>query len=143
MSEINTEIKKLAEYRKVRKSISSARIGIIGKTSDWLIGSKVDYEHAGQHWGTQFIDIKMEEFYNLYGEIENKKAERKADQVTAAAEKMVENSREDLIEAVKIYYALKKIVNNYNLDALTLRCFDIVEKLNNTGCLALALLNNE
>jgi L-fucose isomerase-like protein len=142
-AQINSEIKKLAEYKKVRDSITEARIGIIGKPSDWLIGSKVDYEHAGHHWGTKFIDIELEEFYNNYDEVKKEKAEKKAAELADAAEKMVENSFEDLIEAAKIYYALKKVVDNHNLDALTVRCFDIVEKLNNTGCLALALLNNE
>jgi L-fucose isomerase-like protein len=143
MDQINAEIKKLAEYKKVRESITEARIGIIGKPSDWLIGSKVDYEHAGHHWGTQFIDIVMEDFYKIYEKVDEKKAEKKAAELEDAAEKMVENSHEDLVEAAKIYYALKEIIDKYSLDALTLRCFDIVEELNTTGCLALALLNNE
>lgn len=143
MDKINAEIKKLAEYKKVRDSITDARIGIIGKPSDWLIGSKVDYEHAGHHWGTQFIDIEMEEFYKIHEEVANKKAEKKVVELADAAEKMVENSHEDLVEAAKIYYTLKEIIDKYSLNALTLRCFDIVEELNTTGCLALALLNNE
>lgn len=143
MDQINAEIKKLAEYKKVRESVTEARIGIIGKPSDWLIGSKVDYEHAGHHWGTQFIDIAMEDFYKINEKVDDKKAEKKASELEDAAEKMVENSHEDLVEAAKIYYALKEIIDKYSLDALTLRCFDIVEELNTTGCLALALLNNE
>jgi L-fucose isomerase-like protein len=143
MEQINAEIKKLAEYKKVRDSITDARIGIIGKPSDWLIGSKVDYEHAGHHWGTEFIDVDMEIFYKTYEDVDYKKAEKKAAELADAAEKMVENSHEDLVEAAKIYYALKEIIDKYSLNALTLRCFDIVEELNTTGCLALALLNNE
>ncbi len=143
MDQINAEIKKLAEYKKVRESITEARVGIIGRPSDWLIGSKVDYEHAGHHWGTQFIDIEMEEFYKIYDKVDDKKAEKRAVELEDAAEKMVENSHQDLVEAAKIYYALKEIIGRYNLNALTLRCFDIVAELNTTGCLALALLNNE
>lgn len=143
MEKITAEIKKLAKYKKVRNSITDARIGIIGKPSDWLIGSKVEYEHAAHHWGTKFIEIEMKEFYNIYEEVDLKKAEEKADEIAENAVNMVENSYQELVEAAKIYFVLKEIVDKYNLNALTLRCFDIVEELKTTGCLALALLNNE
>jgi len=35
------------------------------------------------------------------------------------------------------------LVKKYGLNALTLRCFDLLPKLHNTGCLALARLNAE
>lgn len=143
MENIIPEIKKLAEYKKVRQNIAEARIGIVGTPSDWLIGSEVDYEHAGHHWGTQFVEIEMEEFYDLLAEIELDKAEETAVEFSEQAEKMVENSHSDLVEAAKIYLALQKIVEKYNLTALTVRCFDLVQKLTSTGCLALSELNNQ
>ena len=45
--------------------------------------------------------------------------------------------------ALAIYRALKLIVGKYRLDGLTLRCFDLLTSLGNTGCMALALLNSE
>jgi len=42
-----------------------------------------------------------------------------------------------------IYHALKKLVADYRLDALTLRCFDLVLKDRSTGCLALSALFDE
>src|SRR5699024_3890820 len=44
---------------------------------------------------------------------------------------------------LKIYIGLKNIVDKYNLDGLTVRCFDLLSKVNNTGCIALSLLNDE
>ncbi|ADQ14228.1 L-fucose isomerase-like protein [Halanaerobium hydrogeniformans] len=137
------EIKELIEYRRIRNKISEAKIGVIGKPSDWLIGSQVDREHAAQHWGTEFIDIEMEEVYSALKNIEQKEAEKVAEQYFIKAEKMLESSKADLIKAAEIYLALKKLAVDYDLDALTIRCFDLVEKINNTGCLALALLNDE
>jgi L-fucose isomerase-like protein len=49
----------------------------------------------------------------------------------------------DIADAVKIYMGIKKTISDYGLSALTLRCFDLLEPLNNTGCLALARLNDE
>lgn len=45
--------------------------------------------------------------------------------------------------AINIYAALKSLVAEYDLSGLTLRCFDLLDALGNTGCLALALLNSE
>ena len=40
-----------------------------------------------------------------------------------------------------IYGALGRLVARYRLDALTLRCFDLLTAVGNTGCMALSLLN--
>ncbi|RQD69835.1 MAG: fucose isomerase [Halanaerobium sp. MSAO_Bac5] len=137
------EIKELIEYRKIRTKISEARIGIIGRSSDWLIGSQINREAAAQHWGPKFIDLEMEEFYSLLENVEAEAAQKTAEKYFEQAEKMLESNKRDLIEAAEIYLALKKLTKDHNLDALTIRCFDLVEKLKNTGCLALALLNDE
>ena len=50
---------------------------------------------------------------------------------------------EDWDGALAIYDALKALVARYRLDGLTLRCFDLLTALHNTGCLALAMLNAE
>ena len=49
----------------------------------------------------------------------------------------------DFDGALRIYAALKGIVEKYRLDGLTLRCFDLLTAVRNTGCLALAMLNAE
>lgn len=42
-----------------------------------------------------------------------------------------------------IYESLKSIIAEYQLQGFTLRCFDLLTTLKNTGCLALAKLNAE
>ncbi|RCW49857.1 MULTISPECIES: fucose isomerase [unclassified Halanaerobium] len=137
------EIKKLAEYKKIRDQIAASKMGVIGCPSDWLIASEINYEHASHHWGTDFIDIDLHEVELLYNDVDDLEAKKTANKFINKSEKMVENSRNDVFSAAKLYLVLKKIVDKYQLDALTLRCFDLVEKLNTTGCLALSELNNE
>ena len=43
--------------------------------------------------------------------------------------------------ASQIYHALEVIVKRYQLSAFTLRCFDLLTSVGNTGCLALAKFN--
>lgn len=143
MEELVAEIRELAAYKKVRDNIAAARLGVIGKPSDWLIGSQVDYEHASHHWGTEFVDIELDEVYQALEKVDPAKAKRIAADFLENAAEIVESNEADLVEASKIYLALKTVITDQDLDALTIRCFDIVMELNTTGCLALALLNNE
>ena len=49
----------------------------------------------------------------------------------------------DAIDDCTIYEGLKKIISTHQLNGFTLRCFDLLTAVKNTGCLALAKLNSE
>ena len=95
------------------------RLGVIGKPSDWLIASQVDYDRVRLRLGIELVDIPIERVTSL-GEV---------DGGVAGAE--------------RIYERLKELVTEYRLDGLTLRCFDLLSTVKNTGCLALSHLNDE
>lgn len=50
---------------------------------------------------------------------------------------------EDMIKAMRLYRAIKRIVEEERLSAITLSCFRLIDQTGTTGCLALALLNDE
>ena len=54
-----------------------------------------------------------------------------------------ENIRQSLPGANRIYLALKTLLERHHLQGFTLRCFDLLTSMHNTGCLALAKLNSE
>ncbi len=58
---------------------------------------------------------------------------------------MVDISMDELLEncRVGIYEGLKTVIANNNLKGFTLRCFDLLTTIKDTGCLALAKLNAE
>ena len=100
---------------------NGTRIGVFGQPSDWLIASGVDYDYLREHFGitTVFIDLQR-----LVGEIGK-------------------TAKSDMLAADKTYSVIKKICRDEHLDAMTIRCFDIVKACNTTSCLALAKLNDE
>lgn len=124
------------------RSISNGRMGVIGEPSDWLIASEVNYRLVTDMWGLEFIDIDVSELYEKMKLIKSDTASEKAEELASAAIGVVENTREDLTKAVKVYLGLVKIAKEHNLTSLTLRCFDLVSELNTTGCLGLSLLNS-
>ena len=159
-----------------RKLLAGKRFGVIGKPSDWLISSSVDYAKARKTLGAEIIDIPMTEFLSavkgqeaLLSVSRGRPWPREWEGPTPSgvggmSEAKVSESRafwpqalkelndpkfgksltdKDMEGALKIYAALKQIVAKYRLDGFTLRCFDLLTTVHNTGCLALSLLNSE
>ena len=110
------------------------RLGVIGHPSDWLIASDVKYSEAKAVFDMNLIDIDIEE---LIDQINRTKEDLDPSKFN---EKYDYN---ELNKAYKIYLAIKKIAKDYILDGLTIRCFDLLDTVKSTSCLAFALLNSE
>lgn len=101
--------------------LEGERLGVVGKPSDWLISSDVDFAKAKEVLGLELVDIPMEEFLAI----------EKEQPATA------------INGSMRIYAALRSLIVKHGLDGLTLRCFDLLTAVHNTGCMGLALLNSE
>ena len=120
--------------------LEGERLGVVGKPSDWLISSDVDCAKAKEVLGLELIDIPMEE---LLEEIANH-SHPSVDLPELNEPKYGKHIPEsDLSDALDIYGALRRIIGKYSLNGLTIRCFDLLTAVHNTGCMALALLNSE
>ena len=119
------------------------RIGLFGQPSDWLIASGVDRDYLRQHYGIETIDIDLQRVIDGIKAVPQTEAEKVAQSMVNRAKVVKEPSDTDMVEAAKAYLAIKKICQEERLDAMTIRCFDIVKACGTTSCLALALLNDE
>ena len=106
-------IQLLKKVETARQSLNGTRLGIIGKPSDWLISSDADKEKVKSLLGIELIDIPMQELLD------------------------------EITDSEKIYDALKVLIDRYQLQGFTLRCFDLLSTVKNTGCMPLARLNAE
>lgn len=102
---------------------TSKRLGVIGKPSDWLIASIPNYNEINKKFNYELVDIPIVETVDLFNAYNNIESEE--------------------VKANNYYQVLKRIENKYHLDALTIRCFDLLDSIKTTGCLALAKLNSE
>ena len=130
-------IKELSKIFKVKNRLALTKLGVIGKPSDWLIASDVDYKKVKDNLGISLIDVEMDE---LVKEIEQKHRFDHA-KLNDIINKGFDSKSID--GALKIYNGFKAIVNKYKFDGITVRCFDLLEIYKNTGCLGLSLLNDE
>ena len=119
------------------------RIGLFGQPSDWLIASGVDRDFLLQRYGIETIDIDLQRLIEGIKAISQTEAEKVAQNIVNRAKAVREPSNTDMVEAAKAYLAIKQICQEEHLNALTIRCFDIIKACGTTSCLALALLNDE
>ena len=119
------------------------RIGLFGQPSDWLIASAVDRDFLRQRYCIETIDINLKRLIDDIKAVPQTDAIRVAQDMVKRAKSVKEPSEADMIEAAKAYLAIKRICQEERLDAMTIRCFDIVKACGTTSCLALALLNDE
>lgn len=123
--------------------LQGLRIGLFGRPSDWLIASDVDRDYLLEHFGVETLDIDLKRLIDGIKAIPQADAVKVAQAIVKKANAVKEPSCADMVEAAKAYLAIKKICQEERLDAMTIRCFDIVNTCGTTSCLALALLNDE
>ncbi|MBI9010116.1 MAG: hypothetical protein JEZ05_08790 [Tenericutes bacterium] len=110
----------------------TVNLGVVGKPSDWLIASNVDYAECLNLLNINLIDISIEELISLYKTADISEYEKNT---------KLDFNQSEVTEAKKLSKALETIGEKYQLEGLTLRCFDLLGKIHTTGCLGLSLLN--
>lgn len=124
----------LAKVGEARRLLQGCRLGVIGQPSDWLISSQADYAEVKRRLGIELVDIPMQTLLDILAVTPETAAQETSD---------VEIIKNALPGANRIYLALKELIAKYRLQGFTLRCFDLLTEIKNTGCLALAKLNAE
>lgn len=117
--------------KRIKELKNKVNLGVIGKPSDWLISSLVNYDDVKSLYNINLIDISIEEVIKAYNKIASNGSFN------------LDYNKEELNKSYRLYLALKEIVNKYNLKGFTIRCFDLLSTLKTTACLSLAYFNDE
>ena len=134
------------------KALGGCTIGLIGEASPWLIASGIDKEALSERCGVSFREISIGTLADKYLEYRelwknhtlSAGARAELDEVLCRFSCSLEGDRttEDLSDAAIMYLALASICKEEHLDAVTVKCFDLLSSCKTTACLALALLND-
>jgi L-fucose isomerase-like protein len=127
----------------VRRALLESRIGRVGEPSDWLVASRPALETVRTVWGPTIVPIPLESILSEPDAEMAASGEAMARDFRDGASVLVEPTESDLIPAGRVYAMLRRVVDAERLDAVTVRCFDLVSRKLTTGCLALAQLNDE
>ncbi len=131
---MTSRIMLLERVGEVHRRLEGSRLGIVGKPSDWLISSHADPSVVSKRWGIDLVDIPMDELLDML---------KGMPEVVEDCPGMPKVLQPALPGAMRIYRCLKALVERHGLRGFTLRCFDLLTAVRNTGCLALARLNAE
>lgn len=134
--EIAQRLRLLLRVADTRQKLVGMRLGVTGE-SDWLISRPVDEQLLRERSGMELVHISMDE---IMDEIDRRSY---VDNKWTLELKAKGYDSEEMERALEVYGACRRIVDRYELDGFTLRCFDLLEPHCITGCLALGILNAE
>jgi len=123
--------------------LDGVRIGLVGEPSDWLVASSPSPGLVREVWGAEVVEVGMA---GVHSRIDAADPVIGADFAAAfrdGASDIREPLDTDLAASGAIYAALRGLVEELELDAVTVRCFDLVTGRGATGCLALSRLADD
>jgi len=138
-NDLEKEIKHHTIYHKLR----NIKVGLIGEPSDWLIASSPEIETIKKVWGPEVVKISLEELKQVITETKDEEFESEHFSLTKKASEIKEPTKKEVKQVVRVYGALKKLIQKYELNAVSVRCFDLVLDMKTTGCYALSKLNDD
>jgi L-fucose isomerase-like protein len=126
-----------------QRRLATLRLGAVGKSSEWLVAGQVSAQEVRERWAVELVEVAMSELLEGLKHVPVAKAEAYAQDFLQRAQGCVEPNGEDLAMAARVVTALQALVARHRLDAVTVRCFDLVMNLKTSGCLALSQLTDE
>lgn len=133
---IAKRLKILKAVAEAKEKMSHMKLGCFGAPGG-LIASDADFNALEEVSGMKLIMFELDELIEEYkkgGYPENSYTEELKNKGYDA---------EEVDKALNVYGALKRLIKKYDLQAVTVRCFDLLKAVQTTGCLALATLNAE
>lgn len=119
------------------------RIGVVGTPCNWLISSSVNYLLAQRRWGIEYVDLSVDELLAEYAKVTDDEVGEMAADIAGNARTCIEATPEDLLKDMRVYKALRGIVDKYKLDAVTVNNNKIMDEVGTSTCVALSRLNDD
>ena len=137
VASVAARIRALSGAQRARARLRGMRLGLIGDPSAWLIASPADDAACCEKLGISLVKLPMSE---LLDEIHKGGYE---DNEWTLKLKALDYDPAELDKALTVYGALRRIVDRHGLSGVSVHCFDLLDSVHTTGCLALAILNAE
>jgi L-fucose isomerase-like protein len=124
-------------------AMHSARLGVVGGPSSWLVASSPEPEVVRRRWGPEVVTVEPTRMIELTRTpvtptgVLAERFTKVADPVRSTVD------RQAVDDAMGVRSALLDVLDNDELDAVTVRCFDLLGDPGTSGCLALASLNDD
>ncbi len=121
-------------------ALHASRLGVLGDPSEWLVASIPNDAAVTQRWGTTLVRTPLRPVIDRFED--NIDAPIAEPVRVRARHHRHEPHPADVETAARFEPVLSDVVAEQRLDAVTVRCFDLVTDAYTSGCLALSALND-
>ena len=121
--------------------LQQIRIGVVGEPSDWLVASTVSADAIRHRWGPTLVDLETATLVDA-GSGQPSEQSVILGQRWAGSDEGGSLATLEVEHAAQIHEPLADLISEHDLDAVTVRCFDLLGTAQTSGCLALAELNS-
>ncbi len=139
--EVHKKIKDYAMAAAIVKKLKNIRIGLLGHIPNIMLSLEVDSFSVKNIFGPTVVPI---DFYKIDYYLKKTKNARIKERIKEIKNTVgtIRVDNDVLVESVKYYFALKQMIKDLDLDALTVNCFPIPDIKGKT-CLATSNLNDD
>ena len=117
--------------------LRGSRLGLVGEPSEWLVASVPDREDLRERWGIELVDVDIGGTIDRTRRVDPTEAQPVAVRFTSKGAPTTET-----VAAAALHPALVASIEESEVDAVAVRCFDFITELETSGCVALAELND-
>ena len=138
LSRVSSAIEDLRVLGRIRRS----RIGLVGVPSEWLVASVPAAEAVREVWGPETVNVDLAGALAASLREPDERALGLAASFSGGAAATLEPGADGVGRASTVFGALSDLMARERLDAVAVRCFDLVTERGTSGCIALSALND-
>lgn len=140
MENLTSRIQEWEKFTEVINRIRDSRIGVVGKSSSWLMASDIDRSAVSKKWGIEFKNYSLNTIIERKDDDLWEEFRPNLEQFLSNATN-IECSNADIRQAAIIAQAVAALVRNHDLNAVTMECFKLLEDTEVSGCFATSHVN--
>jgi L-fucose isomerase-like protein len=124
-------------------TMRTMRLGVVGGPSSWLTASSPEPDVVRRRWGPEVVTVEPTRMIELTRTPVTPVGALAERFTTVADPARTTVERRAVDHAMAVRQALDDVLETEELDAVTVRCFDLLHDPGTSGCLALASLNDD
>jgi L-fucose isomerase-like protein len=137
------ELYTLLRLASAHATMRRAAIGVIGARDVEVMSPRRLASEVRRVWGPRLEFMDVEDLVDAVDSADPARVEEAARELSVGASAVVEPTPDVMLGAARVYVGLRDIVDARGLAAVAVKCFDLLSLIENTGCYALARLNEE
>jgi L-fucose isomerase-like protein len=127
----------------VQGALKRARIGLVGSPSGWLVASSPDPSVVRKVWGPQVVPVSLDQLTETIRGASGPDVKARRSKLVDGAAEIKEPGQGEIEVAMRVSTAVRQIADRHGMAGIALRCFDLIEQLGTTGCVALSELSDD